>query len=140
MRAQDGVGNMSNWTTKKCTVIPLNSDQLGYSSGWYRSANAGEFAGFGHVTKTKGAKMTRTSIVAKKVSLVVTKCTSCGTVEVRWNGKVVKTVSLVASKTVHKQVVDVASFATAQTGTLTVTNTAPNGKSVVLEGVAVFNG
>jgi virginiamycin B lyase len=138
VRAMDTVGNWSGWTPTRCTVMPLRSDQLARSAGWTKAANAGSFAGFSYVTKTHNATMTRTAVSGKHVSLVVTKCSSCGTVSVKWNGKVVANVNLYrAGATVHKQVVSVASFSSAQTGTLTITVTSPNGKAISIEGLAV---
>jgi hypothetical protein len=121
-------------------VIPLNSDQLLYSTGWKRTTNVGAFAGFNRFTKTKGATMTRTGIVAKRVSLVTARCPTCGRVEVRWNGKLLKTLNLQSPRTARKQVLAIATFATPQKGTLTVKNVSPSGKQVNIEGVAVYNG
>ena len=140
VRAEDGVGNLSNWSSQRCTVVPLNSDQLSYSSGWKRATNAAAFAGFNRYTKTKGAKMTRTGIVAKGLSLVTTKCPTCGRVEVRWNGQFLKTFNLASTRTAKKQVLSVANWSTARKGTLTVTNVSASGKQVNIEGVAVYNG
>lgn len=140
VRAEDGVGNMSNWSQKRCTVVPLSSDQLGYTGSWKRVPNAGAFAGVSRVTKTKGAKMTRPGIVAKSLSLVTTRCPTCGRVEVRWNGKLLKQWNLAATRTTRKYVMTIANFPTPQKGTLTVTNVSPSGKQVNIEGVAVYNG
>jgi hypothetical protein len=139
VRAQDNAGNTSGWSAARCTALPLRSDQLSYSANWTKRSDAGMFGGFAYVTKTHGAKMTRTGIVAERLSLVTTKCESCGTVEVRWNGTVVKTFNLYSRTTVRKQVLGNTSFATAQTGTRTVTNTSATGKAIYIEGVAVYN-
>ena len=84
--------------------------------------------------------MTRAGIVAKNLYLIATKCASCGTVQVRWNGVVTANVNLASSSTIHKQVITVANFSSARAGTLTATITSPTGKTVAIEGVAVYNG
>jgi starvation-inducible outer membrane lipoprotein len=83
--------------------------------------------------------MTRTGIVAERLSLVTTKCANCGTVDIRWNGTVVKTFNLYSRTTLRKQVLGITSFTTPHSGTLTVTNTSATGKAIYIEGVAVYN-
>ena len=138
-RAQDNVANTSGWSSARCATVPLRSDQLSYSSGWAKVTHSDAFAGFGFHTTTHNATMTRTSIVAKQLSLVASRCPACGTLEVRWKGAVVKTVSLVNPTSVRKQVIQIAAFPTTQTGTVTVTVTSPNGRNVLIEGLAVYN-
>jgi virginiamycin B lyase len=137
-RAMDTLGNWSGWTSPRCTVMPLRSDQLTRSAGWTKSVSSKAFAGFSYVTKTHNAKMTRTGVVGKHLSIVVTKCSTCGTVSVKWNGKVVANVNLGrAGATSYRQVVSVAKFTSVQTGTLTIIATSPNGKPVPVEGLAI---
>ena len=128
-RATDNAGHTSQFTATRCTVVPLLSNQLAYSSGWSKVSNASLFGGFAYQSKTHGNTMTRTGVVAKRISLVLTRCASCGTIEVRWNGAVVKTYNLSNRTTLHEQVVAVASFSGAKHGTLTVTVTSGTEKS-----------
>ena len=139
VRAQDTLANLSGWSPPRCTAVPLRSDQLLYSSGWKKSVNAARFGGMGYVTTKKGAIATRTSIVAKRLYVVATKCSTCGTIQVRWKGKSLATISLKASVTTRRNVIAIATFTTPQSGTLTVTNVGANGKPVVLEGVGAYN-
>jgi hypothetical protein len=138
-RAADNAGNVSGWSSRRCTAVPLHSDQLSYSNGWSRVTRSGVYAGFGHLTTTHNAKATRTGIVGKDIYLVATKSPSSGTVQIRWNGSVVTNVSLYGPTTLRKRVIPVANFATVHTGTLTITMTSPTGKAVLIEGLAVYN-
>jgi hypothetical protein len=84
--------------------------------------------------------MTKTGVKAKYVYLVVSKCASCGTLQVRWNGNVTANVSLYSPTTVRKQVVKVVNLASAQTGTISATVTSSGGKSATIEGLAAYRG
>ena len=137
--AQETGGQLSDRSGAACTAVPLSSDQLSYSAHWARHADGRMFGGFAHETKTFGAKMSRTGLVVEKLSLVATMCAVCGKVEIRWNGALIKTQSLFNSTTLHKQVLPITSFTTPHTGTLTVTDTSPSGKTILIEGVADYN-
>jgi hypothetical protein len=136
-RAQDGMNNLSSWSSPRCTAVPLRSDQLSRSSGWSRATRTDYFAGFAYSTTKAGAKMTRTDVVAERLYLVATTCSSCGSVQVRWNGALLKTVSLRSGSTARRQVLHVHSFSSARPGTVTITTT--NGKRVIVEGLGVYN-
>lgn len=138
-RATDNAGHTSAFTTTRCTIVPLHSNQVSYSSGWAKVSSSAVYGGFAYQSKTHGNTMTRTGIVAKQISIVLTRCSACGTIEVRWNNKVVKTYNLANRTTLHEQVLTVAKFSSAQKGTLTVIVTSPNGKVVPIEGLAIGN-
>jgi hypothetical protein len=138
-RAQDGLGNVSGWAASRCTAVPLRSDQLTYTSSFKKTTSAASYAGLEYTSASHGAVMSRTGIVAKRVSIVLAKCRTCGTVQIRWNGAVIATLNTYWSVTYHQQVVTVANWPTAHTGTLTATVTSPTGKTIALEGLAVYN-
>jgi hypothetical protein len=139
-RAADKAANVSAWTSTRCTAVPLRSDQLTHTSTWVRVNTGASYAGVEYASKSHGAVMTRTGIVAKQISLVFAKCTSCGTAQVRWNGVTIANLNTYWSSTVRKQVVRVANWPSAHAGTLTITVTSPTGKLVAVEGLAVYNG
>ena len=139
-RGTDQAGYVSGWTASRCTAVPLRSDQLVYTSSWSRSANAAAFAGLQYSSKSHGAVMTRTGIVAKQVFLVLAKCATCGTVQVKLNGVVIANVNTYSASTLHKQIVRVGNWSTVHSGTITATVTSVTGKTVAIEGLAVYNG
>jgi len=138
-RAQDNAGNLSGWSTSHCTAVPLRSDQLAYTSSFSKTTRSGAFAGFGYLSTTHGAQMKRTGIVATRLYLVATECATCGSVQVRWNGTLLSTINLYSPTTVRAQVVGIHTFSTAHTGTLTATVSSPTGKSVLIEGLAIYD-
>jgi hypothetical protein len=70
--------------------------------------------------------------------LVATKCATCGTVQVRWNNVTIANVNLASPGTVRHALVPIAAFPTPKAGTLRLYVTSPNGKSVIIEGLAVL--
>lgn len=135
-RAKDIAGNVDDYTAERCTAIPLKSGSLLYSSGWTAKAVAGVYTQTLRTTKKMGASVSRTAIKAKQVALVATKCASCGTVKVYWNGVYKKSINLTASTTKRKQVVPLLSFGSVASGTLKLV-VASSGKIVSIEGLGV---
>jgi hypothetical protein len=135
-RAVDRAGNASAWSMR-CTSVPLKAGSLSYSSGWTTSTSTAYFGGYARLTKTAQAHASRTGVVAKHIWLVVTKCASCGTVQVRWNGAIKANINLASSSTKHHQLVLALSLPSVQPGTLSLYNTTGN-RYLVLEGVDVY--
>src|SRR4029079_8333454 len=125
----------SSYSNQICTAVPMNATNLGYPVGsWTRQWRNAVFGGGVYLTTTKGSEARRTSIMAKRVYVVATKCIACGTIQVRWNNVPIANVNLAATGTLHKQVFWVGSFASVKSGTLTIWVTSPNGKTVAIEG------
>ncbi len=84
VRARDIHGNESGWTADTCTVVPLDDRSLSRSSYW-STGTSGSFYKSTYVrSSTSGAKLTRTGVVAKRISIVATTCSTCGSVRVYW--------------------------------------------------------
>jgi hypothetical protein len=111
---------------------------MSYSSGWTKTTTTAAYGGFEYSTKTKGKTATRTAVKARTIYLVMEKCSSCGTIQVKFNGVVVANVNLSHAGTLHKQIIKVASFTSVKTGAFVITATSANGKVVVLEGAAIL--
>ena len=137
-RATDRAGNVSAWTTSRCTARPLRASSLVYSAHWVSQNSPLYFAGAATHTSTKGAAATRTSVQARHLWLVVTKCPTCGTVQVRFNNVVTANVNLHSATALHQQLVAVAAFPTVRSGTVTLIDTSPTGEPVVIEGLAAL--
>jgi hypothetical protein len=137
-RARNKYGGVSDWSSPRCTTIPFRSDQLGYSKGWTKVTRTGSFAGFGYLTRHTGAWVRRGDLVAKRVYIVATKCPSCGSVEIRWKGTRIKTLSLKSTTTLRNQAILVASFSTYSSGALGVVNKSSSSHPVLIEGIAAY--
>jgi hypothetical protein len=136
VRARDDLGNLSGWTGETCTAVALDDRSLTRGSGWTRGAGAAYYDGTYLRTWARGATLTRTGVVAKRIAIMVTTCRTCGSMRVYWRGVLVKTVSLVSPTTVNRTLITVASFSAAQSGTLRLV-VATSGKQVIVDGLAI---
>jgi hypothetical protein len=117
----------------------LRANQLSYSKGWTGQLTPAVFGGVDYNTRTFGAKMTRAGIRAQRLYLIATECANCGAVQVVWNGKLLRTISLYKPVTMRRQVVALGIFAKTQAGTLSVTDVSASTKVVIVEGLAAFS-
>jgi len=136
-RAMDRAGNTSGWV-QRCTTIPLRVASLAHRGSWSTQTNGAYFSGAAMLTRAKGATLTRTGVQARQLYLVVTKCSTCGSVQVRWNNAVIANVGLSRSAVATRQVIEVAAFSSVRSGTVTVIVTSATGKPVVVEGLGVL--
>ena len=135
-RARDADGMVSAWTPETCTAIPLDDRSLSRSSGWSAGTGSAYYRSTYLRSSTYGAKLTRTGVVAKRIALVATTCSTCGTVKVYWGSTLLKAVSLYSKTTVNKKLITVASFSSARSGTLSI-KVSSRGKRVIIDGVAI---
>jgi hypothetical protein len=68
-----------------------------------------------------GARLTTPTVSAKRLVLLVTKCPTCGTINVYWNGTLVTTAQLTATTTLKKQTVALPLLSQPQSGVLNIT-------------------
>lgn len=136
VRARDVNGVVSAWTADTCTVIPLDDRSLTRSSYWSRGTLSVFYKSTWTRSYTSGAKLTRTGVVARRISLVATTCPTCGKVRVYWGATLLRTVSLYSSTTINKRVIGVTTFSSARSGTLTV-RVYGSGRKVIVDGVAI---
>lgn len=136
VRANDNAGNVSAASAQKCSAMPIDDPSLS-GAGWTRAkGQAGFYQGTYASSLAKGATLTRTGVQAKRLALVATKCPTCGAVEVRMGGTLLKKVSLAAATTQKKQLIPLASFPGVVAGTVTIT-VATSGKPVFIDGLGV---
>ncbi len=65
-------------------------------------------------------KLTRTSVVAKRLAIVATTCSTCGKVRVYWGSTLLKTISLYSASTANRKVIGVTTFTSPRSGTLSL--------------------
>ena len=73
--------------------------------------------------------------MAKRIAILVTKCPTCGSIQVFWNGVLKATFNLNAASTLFKQLVTVPTFASVQSGTLRIVVSSATGSAVEIDGV-----
>ena len=135
-RARDTVGALSAWTAETCVAVPLDDRSLSRSAGWTKKTGAAYYAGTYVSATAAGAKLTRTHVVARRIALLATTCSTCGTVRVYWNGTLLRTISLHSATTVNHKLLTVTTFSAGRSGTLTI-KVSSSGKRVIIDGVAI---
>jgi subtilisin family serine protease len=133
-RATDRAGNVSSWSAERCTAAPLDDRGLSASGRWTRGTG-GYYLGTYSYSTQAGASLRR-SVAAKRIALVATKCSGCGTVDVFWGSTLLRRISLSALTTRRSQIIDVATFSSIRTGTLTI-KVRTSGRKVIVEGAGV---
>jgi hypothetical protein len=135
--ARDRAGNPApRWSSRRCFALPLDDRALERHGRWTRRDNITPYFLDSYAqTKQRGA-WARLEVVGKRFALVATKCPSCGSVVVRWRGRVVKRLSLRATAIRRNQLVPITSLARPRRGILRVDVTSA-GRTVRIEGVGV---
>jgi hypothetical protein len=74
--------------------------------------------------------------VAKRLGLLASTCSTCGSVKVYWGTSLLKTINLYSSTTVNRKLFTVVTFTSARSGTLAI-KISSSGKKVLIDGVAI---
>ena len=135
-RATDNAGNVSGWSAERCTAVPLDDRGLAISSGsWTRNTGTGYFLDTHTDSSNPKATLEVTGVQARRLAIIVTTCSTCGDIEVRWSGTLLDKLSLKSSTTRKKVLISLASFTSVRTGTVEIE--VSTGKLVKIDGLAV---
>ena len=138
-RETDGAGNISSGVgATTCRALPLKASSLSVGSGWTTYSPAGAYTSNVYRSTVRNATATRTRVAGRRLAVIATTCSTCGTIDVLWNGAVLKHIDLHASITTRNVPVSIATWSAPKTGTLTIKVTS-SGKPVIIEGLGVFN-
>jgi hypothetical protein len=135
-RARDHDGNVSGWSTGRCTALPLDDRALHRHGGWIQDQADGFYLGTRSSASQAGARLVRTRLTARHFALVAARCPRCGVVELRWNGRLLQRVDLSSDRRRAPRDLGLVSFARARSGTLAI-RVVSAGKRVVVDGLAV---
>lgn len=136
VRATDEAGNVSPWTPKECTIVPVNDRSLRATGLWEQGTADGAYLGTYTKTRAQGAVLTLPNAKGRRFALIVTRCDGCGAVEVFLDDDELGRVSLEAAETRRKRVIEVARFEKVHSGALKIV-VVTSGEKVQIEGVAV---
>ncbi|WP_329484598.1 hypothetical protein OG555_20885 [Kribbella sp. NBC_01484] len=136
VRARDAVGNVSGWTADRCVSRPSDDRAMGAATGWTRASHQLYYLGTATVTTRNGISVSRSSVQAKRLFLIATKCGTCGSLNVYYNGKSVGIVNLSYEATVYQAIVPLPVPASFLTGSVLLT-TRTAGKVYQIDGLAV---
>ena len=121
------------WTT------PYDDRQLTAQGTWTRVAGPGTmlYRGSALATTTQGDSLTRASVSAKRLALVVSRCPGCGVVDVYYGDTLVKRVSLAAETAKDQVVLPVATWETRQPAATVRIVVVSTGKQVRIDGLGI---
>ena len=134
--ATDGLGNVSQPSDERCTTVPLDDRALA-GAGWIRGFGPGSYRGTFLVTDTVGNELTGPRMRARRIALVATACSYCGTVEVRWNHEVLARVDLSSAGFHPGRIFPVANFDAARWGRVHIV-VVSDGARVEIDGLGAF--
>ncbi|MGW5433325.1 fibronectin type III domain-containing protein [Streptomyces sp. NPDC004059] len=134
-RARDKAGNQSAWSAPRCTAVVMDDRSLTASKGWTRTTSSAYYAGTATTTSKAKETLTRADVQTKRIALIATRCPSCGSVAVYWNGSLIKTISLRATTTQRQAVLNVTAFTGIKSGKLTLRT--QDTRSVQIDGVGL---
>ena len=135
-RARDALGYLSPWTGETCTSVPLDDRSLARSGSWTAATGGSYYRSTVLRSYSSGSALVRTNVVARQVALLATTCRTCGSVKVYWGKTLLRTVSLVSTRTTYRKVISVAIFTSAHSGTLTI-KVSSSGRAVLIDGVVI---
>lgn len=134
VRARDGAGNESGWTSAHCTALPLDDRALS-GSGWSHPKDSGAYKGTLTRTTTKGSKLRLAGAKVARIALVVQTCSTCGKVGIYLGSSLWQTVDTHASTT-HERVVLLPGTFSLRTTTIGL-KALSSGKKVSIDGLGI---
>ncbi|WP_460626778.1 hypothetical protein [Intrasporangium mesophilum] len=135
VRARDRAGNAGAWSADRCTSMPLDDRALSASTGWTRGSSTSYMYNTYSKTVKTSAQLTRIGVQSRRLALVATTCSTCGTVDVYHAGVKLGRVSLYSSTTKARQVLWLPLQTVTRTGTVTIRSV--SAKQVLIDGLAV---
>jgi hypothetical protein len=101
------------------TLSPIDDRGLSRLSGpWTRKADPSFYEGTYTASSTRGAMLIRAGVEARYLGLLVSTCRRCGTLEVYWDGRLLRRVKLAGKPS--RRLVDLVTFDSVRTGTVTL--------------------
>lgn len=130
VRARDLAGNLSNWSSDRCTASPLDDRSMSGTAA--RLTSSAYYRGTYSRTTSAGVSLARAGVTATQVGVAATTCATCGALDVTLAGKYLGRVNLHAASTHYRQVFWLPAFAI-RSGTLTLRSV--SSAQVLLDGV-----
>ena len=137
-RATDRAGNQqATWSDGQCTAVPLDDEAFTRSAGWTRKKASASYLGDYLTTSRKGATLTYQVKAPAALGLLVTRCPTCGSIQVEFRGKRIGSFALTQQQTERQSLLGLAGLKVQRAGKLVVTVTS-NSKQVMIEGLGLL--
>ena len=135
VRARDAVGNVGAWSPERCTSVALDDRSLSAASGWTRGTSGSYAYGTWTGAARTGVSLTRTSVQARQIALVVTTCPTCGVVDVYHAGVKIGRIGLYSPGAAYRQIRWLPLRSVTRTGTVVVRTV--GSRRVYVDGLAI---
>ena len=136
VRAHNQAGLTGAWSTSRCVTRFLDDRSLTASTGWSRPAADARYYASTYTTGTRaGTTLTLTGAQMHRITLLATRCASCGTVGVYVGTALIGKVNLAATAT-QRQVAFALPALTYRTGTVKV-KVLSSARTVQIDGIAI---
>src|SRR5205814_886281 len=138
VRARDGNGNVGAWGTPACVGFPVDERTMTAAGTWSDLSSSSFYVSTAMSSTSAGATL-RLGVQYRQLSVIATKCSGCGIVNVYLGSTLLKTVSLGASSTIFRAVIPIETSSTVRSGTVTIKQ-ASGGTKVTIDGLGIYLG
>jgi hypothetical protein len=135
-QSYDSSGTAYGFSGDRCTAIPLDDRSLTPAGSWSRLSGSGYYRMTFSQSSSTGATLSQGGIRARRVSVLVEKCPTCGSIQIFWNGHLTRSYSLFAPSVEKLVYLYAANFKTVQKGSITI-RVSSSGKPVIIDGLGV---
>jgi hypothetical protein len=117
--------------------LPVDDRTLAAASGtWLRRSADGYYRRTYSTAAREGAALVLRGVQGRRLALLATRCPTCGTVQIFWDGTLLKQVSLAAPTPEKKRLLALGPFASLREGTVRM-RVSSSGRPVQIDGLAV---
>jgi uncharacterized delta-60 repeat protein len=134
VRASDVAGNVGGFSPPSCSSIALDERAMKATGTWTKVSGSLYYLGTAMSSSVSGSAL-KTSAHFRHLAVVVTTCPTCGRIKVFLGAKLLGTMSLQTTATIHRQVIQVYASSSTISGVVRLVQNSAK-KLVTIEGVA----
>jgi len=138
VRARDAAGNVGLWGTQSCVAFPVDERTMTAAGTWSKLSSSLYYDSTAMSSTIAGATL-KLSVAYRRLYVIETTCSGCGTVSVYRGSTLLKSVSLNSSSSVFRTVIPIETSSTIRSGTVTLKQ-ASAGHKVTIEGLGIYLG
>jgi len=136
-RATDEAGNVSGWSSERCSIAPLDDRDLNVRAGnWTRRSGRNYYLGTFTKTKRRGASLVARKVRVRDIYIVAQRCPGCGRIAVLFRGTRVATIRLGSNRTRNKVMIHAEGFGSIRRGSVKIV-VLSDGAPVKIDGLAL---
>ena len=134
VRAVDLAGNTGNFSSARCTAVPLDDRALAATTGWTRATGASYWNGTSTNTSKQDKELTRTNAQLDRVAVIAARCSTCGVIGIYIGPHLIGKIDTSGS-TLYRKLYVLSPFSY-RTGTVTI-KVLSSGKPVKIDGLGI---